>query len=116
MTFRLLGGAAITIPILIIILRQGKVGIAWQSGISSWVSIVLVGLFAGLAWYTFYEAMQVGKKHGVHTSTVAAINTTYVAMLPILYWIFKEDPPSMRQIMGLSFVVIGAILITVKSS
>ena len=114
MFFRLVGGMAITVPILIIIVNQGKTGISWQSGFLSWASIVLVGLFAGIAWYTFYEAMQVGAKYGVSSSTVAAINTTYVAMLLFLSWIFKDDPPNLRQMIGVVLIVIGAAMVTLK--
>lgn len=91
----------------IIVLAEGVVGQLKNWNRHTWIFIILSAIATGLSWLFYYRALQLGE-----ASRVAPIDKLSVALTIILALIFLGEKPTLGNILGGVFVVIG-VLITV---
>lgn len=85
-----------------------------QNGINniskkSWVFLILSGIATGLSWLCYYKALQIGE-----VSKVAPVDKFSVVITMILAFLFLNETPTSKTILGGIFIAIGTLIMVLQ--
>src|SRR5690242_2890325 len=75
----------------------------------TWVFLMLSGVATGLSWLCYFRALQLGE-----ASRVAPVDKLSVVFAILFAAILLQEKIGWQQLLGGSFVVVGAVILAIK--
>ena len=113
MLLRVIGVISIVGPVVVYVSSKGTSGLTWQAisknNVLLWIAIAAA---AGVSWYSFYLALDYGKRSGVSLGTIAAINYASAGLVLIAEWIMRRQEFNLRNLAGMVLLLVGLLLVS----
>lgn len=117
MVVRVLGVIAIVAPVAIFAVRQGKTGLGLHNiGLKAILLWISIGISAGISWYSFYLALEVGKKTHASIALITTINYSSVIIILLISWMLGYQKPEWRNLLGVVLVAAGIYFVSVRTN